>query len=361
MAIAYRTGVSGSDPNGALSLTIPSGVGGVEGGDLMVITLHISSSTAPFSLPSGWSYVPEGTPGVHSTGTSKAAAIYKIAAGTPGSASSDAGTSVNLAAGEVVKQSAVLTAWSGVDQTTPFNGDAVYAGVSGGLSTTHPVPSIVTTVDGCVILASASFKDSSVSSITAPSGYTARQSVVMTGTGRSHTAQASKDAASAGSYGGENWTTDAAPSIRSMWALAIAPEITTQTIRPASDITKTNVTDEAGGTTDLYTHIDETTLNVADYVKFIEGATYETKLTTASTPPSGSGLQVAYVLGLGDGATAAQWTTSLYQGATLIASWTDDITADATEVSHTLTSLEFDEISDWSDLRIRWVLTDVTA
>lgn len=354
MPIEYRDGVTGSDVNGLLELTIPATV---QAGDLMVITYHVATDIAPIDLPDGWAYVPEdGGGGPHLIGSSRAAAIYKIADG------GDAESTVDLSvtAGAPVKQSAVLTAWSGVDQTTPIH-KAAFDGATSLTGTTHASPQVTTTIDGCVILQTISFKDSSVSAITPPSGYTGRGSVTMTGGGRSSTAHASKEAPTGGTYGGEDWTTDAIPSSRGMFALALAPAITTQTARPVADVTATNVTDQDGGTTDLYTRIDETVLDTADYVKAVEGGVYEALLATLVTPPPGSGLQVTYTLGLGDGATAATWDVYLLDGAAEIAHWTDQIDADATQVTHSLTGEEFDAISGWDDLRLRWVLTSVTG
>lgn len=352
MPIEYRDGVTGSDVNGALALTIPPSV---QAGDLLLITWHVASDLTPIDLPSGWAYVPETTPGTHTVGSSRTAAIYKVAT------SGDAGSSVSLAvtAGAPVKQSAALTAWSGCDQTTPIH-TVTFAGASGLSGTTHPVPTVTTTIADCVIVASAHFKDSSVTAITAPPGYTSRGSVTMTGGGRSSSAQASKAAATAGSYGGESWTTDATPSSRGMWTIALAPVATTQTVRPASDVTVTDVTDQAGSTTAIYQAIDEVTLNLADYAKFVQGGVYETKLAAAAAPPSGP-VTVDYVLGLADGAGTSTWTVKLMQGTTEIASWTDIVTADNTPVSHALTAEQFSAITDWGDLRIRWTLTTVGA
>lgn len=354
MAIAYRDGTTASDVTGDLAVTIPATV---QAGDLMVLTWHASIDTA-IHLPSGWSYLPEsGTPGPHSVGTSRAAGIYKVATG------SDASTVLDLGAVDEteMKESAVLGAWSGVDTSSPFDGPAVFASTTSPAGTSHASPEKVTTVADTVVVTTISFKDSSVAAITTPTGWTDRGRVTMTGGGRSSTGHASKTAATAGTYGGETWTTDATPSSSAAFTFALNPQLTTQTSRPAEDITVTNVTDQDDGTTDLYTAIDETTLSTADYVKAVEGGIYEAKLAALSAPPSGSGVEVTYVLGLGDGATAATWDVYLMDGETQIAHWADEIDADGVEVTHTLTSLEIDEISAWTDLRLRWVLTDVTG
>ncbi|MFV2172353.1 hypothetical protein ACFHW2_11775 [Actinomadura sp. LOL_016] len=353
MPITYRDGVFGSDVEGLLALTIPATV---QAGDLMLVTWHVALDTAPINLPPGWAYLPDGTVGTHQVGTSRAAGIFKIASG------GDAESSLSLAvtAGAPVKQSAVLTAWAGCDQTNPIH-KATFSSSQSLSGTSHTSPQVVTTLDGCVLVESLSCKDSSVGTITAPSGYTARGSVTMTGGGRSSTAQASKDASTGGTWGGESWTTDAIPSSICMFAVALAPQLTTQTARPVSDVTVTNVTDQNGGDEDLYAAIDETALDLNDYVRAVVGGVYEAQLGALTTPPGGIGVQVDYVLGVGNGATSATWDVYVLDGTTEVAHWVDEITADNTPVSHVLTGGEFDEISSWSNLRIRWVLTDVAA
>jgi hypothetical protein len=360
MAIAFRAGATGSDLLGTLAVTIPATV---QGGDLMVLTYHTASDISPTDLPAGWTYVPE-TPdpgAVHVVGTSRMAALYRIAAGTIGVTSPDAETVVSLAvtAGAPVKQSCQLTAWSGCDQSAPIH-KVTFSGVSGGLGTSHAVPAVTTTMDECTIIAWYGSKDSSVSAITVPSGYTSRGTVTQASGGRSNSAQASKEAALAGAYGGESWTTDAAPSSRGLWTIALAPPITTQTMRPAADETATNVADQAGSTTGLYAAVDESTLSTADYVTAVQAGIYEALLSTAAAPPAGSPLDVTYVLGLATPAVAATWDVYLLEGATELAHWTDEIDEDGTEVTHTLDAEDADAITDWADVRIRWVLTSVS-
>ena len=353
MAIEHRAGTGASDDLGDLTITIP---GMVQAGDFMFVSWHVALDLV-VPLPDGWAYLPEDvTPGPHSVGTSCAAGIYKIADG------SDADTVLDLGIdGIEVKQSCRFNAWSGVDPAAPFDGDPVFASSTSLSGTSHPSPSIVTTADGAVVVTTASFKDSSVSSITAPSGWTDRGSTTSTGGGRSSTAHASKDAATGGSYGGETWTTDAIPSSRCLFTFALKPLMATQTARPVADETVTNVTDQAGGTTNLYATIDEATLSLVDYVRGVEGAVYEARLATLTAPPSESGFGVKYVLGLGDGATAATIDTYLMEDDTEIAHWTDSVTSDAQTFTHPLTSGEFGDISDWSDLRLRWVGTGLTG
>lgn len=354
MPIEHRASAGASDVTGDMTITIPSTV---VSGDFMVITWHVALDLE-LLMPAGWAYLPEaGTPGQHTVGTSRAAAIYKIADGADANTVLDLGT---VSEAEV-KESCRFNAWSGVDPADPFDGDPVFASSTTLSGTSHPSPSTTTTVDGSAVVTTASFKDSSVTTITPPSGWTDRGITTMTGGGRSSTAHAAKAAPTGGSYGGESWTTDAIPSSRAMFTFALKPQVATQTARPVADQTVTNVTDENLGTVNLYTTVDESTLNTADYVRAVEGGVYETLLATMTAPPSESGFQVKYVAGLGDGATSATVDTYLMQGATQIAHWTDQITADNTTVTHTLTGPEFDAITTWSDLRIRWVATDLSG
>lgn len=351
----FRDGTTNGTFDGDLTITVPATV---QAGDLILITLHTALSTAPTDLPAGYAYVPEdpGPAGPHAVGNSLMAAIYKIATGA------DAGAVVNLAvtAGGPCKQSAELTAWSGVNPASPFHKVAFLSNAAPS-STSQAAPTVTTTLADCEIVIWLGSKDSAVSAITPPAGYTPRgDEYVGAAGGRSNSAQASKDAVSAGSYGGENWTTDATPSATGAWTLAVAPLVLTQTMRPTTDITKTNVADQAGGSTDLYATIDESTLSTSDYVRGIQGGVYEALLSTAATPPDNSGLDITSVLGLGDGATAATVDTYLMQGATQIAHWTHNVTVDNTEFTHSITPTEFDNISDWGDLRVRWVYTTVS-
>lgn len=347
MGIAFRAQATATGPTGAMSITVPATV---QSGDLLVIIWH-TAVASQLVVPAGWTLVDS----QHAVGAgSYMTGIWKIATG------GDASSTVNLnnVAGNNGKLSAALTAWSGVDQTTPLHKIA-FAGITSP-TTSHATPTVTTTLDNCEIVTTYCDKDSSVATVTKPTGYTERAKVLTGINGQSISAQASKPGATAGAFGGESWTTDAAPGSAGCYTLALAPAITTQTIRPASDITKTNVTDEAGATTNLYTKIDEAILNPADYVKFVETGVFETKLSSAATPPGGSGLQVDYVLGLGDGATTSTWDVYLIQNTTQKAHWTDTVTADQTAKTHTLTGGEFASISDWTDLRLRFVLTDVS-
>jgi hypothetical protein len=347
MAIAFRAQATATGPTGSMSITVPATV---QSGDLLLLAWH-TSVASQLVVPSGWTLVDS----QHAVGAGAfVTAIWKIA--TSGDASSS--IAVPNTVGNNGKLSCALTAWSGADQTTPLHKIAFSAITSP--TTSHATPTVTTTLDNCEIVTIFHDKDSAVTTATKPAAYTDRSKVLTGGTGQSVSAQASKTGASGGAYGGESWTTDAAPGSAGLYTLALAPAITTQTIRPASDITKTNVTDQAGGTTSLFATVDETVLNAADYVKFVETGVFETKLSSASTPPGGSGLQIDYVLGLGDGATTSTWDVYLIQNTTQKAHWTDTVTADQTAKTHTLTGGEYASISDWTDLRMRFVLTDVS-
>lgn len=347
MAIAFRASATATGPTGSMSVTIPATV---QVGDLLLLTWH-TAVASQLVVPSGWTLIDA----QHAVGAGAyIAGLWKIAG------SGDAGSvvAVNNAVGNNGKLSCALTAWSGVDQTTPVH-KFVFSPITSP-TTSHATPVVTTTLDDCVIVTAFHDKDSSVTTVTKPSTYTERAKVLTGVAGQSVSAHASKTAATAGAYGGETWTTDAAPGSVGLYTIAIAPAIITQTIRPTSDITKTNVTDFGGATTNLYTMIDEPVLDASDYLRFIETGVLEVKLSSASAPPPGSGLRIEYVLGLGDGASASTWDVYLMMGATQIAHWVDTVTEDLTAKTHTLTAGEFGAITGWTDLRLRYVLTDVS-
>jgi len=349
MAIAQRgtpTTVQGTTL--PFSLTLPSGI---QTNDGLLILTGVGDTADVVPAPSGWTLADHT---IRGTGLNVGGYVFRKAGAT-----SDSGASVTLGNSDAVKGTALGLAYSGTD---PSNAIHKIASLAETVSeATHPTPTVTTTVDGCTILIAVVHKDnSSVAIGTTPSGYTlVTSSVRVSGNGVCSMAVYSKGPVSPGTYGGESIGFDAATANAVTYTIALAPVTTTQTLRPASDITKTNVTGVSDNTT-LSNNIDESSLNTADYVEFIQGATYETKLAAGTDPGTTAGFQAQYVLGLGDGATTSTWDVYLMMGATQIAHWTDTVTADNTAVSHTLTSGEAGDITAFNDLRLRFVLTAVS-
>jgi hypothetical protein len=118
-------------------------------------------------------------------------------------------------------------------------------------------------------------------------------------------------------------------------------------VRPASDVT-TQWTPSTGS--DHYALIDEATASDADYIYATAAAqTDEVKLATL-TAPTGN-LVINYrVAGVTDAATVV---VSLLEGATLIKADTER-TADG-DYAMTVTGAEYAAVTDWSDIRLRFV------
>ena len=139
-----------------------------------------------------------------------------------------------------------------------------------------------------------------------------------------------------------------------------------QKARPSADTYLGNYEDELGGTTSIYQSIDEVSADDADYVaseSAPSSSAYVTKLTTLTDPvsstghtlyyryeKSGSGPQVDLVIQL-----RQAYVSEASQG-TLIASDTKtDIPATPTAGSMTLSGVEADAITDYTDLYVRVV------
>jgi hypothetical protein len=93
-------------------------------------------------------------------------------------------------------------------------------------------------------------------------------------------------------------------------------------LRPDADTATDGWTDELNGTTNIFQSIDEATLSDTDYVQ----------------SPSTAG-------------SSADLIVRLFQGATEIAEWAHtDISATFTDATQTLTTPQFESITDWNDL-----------
>ncbi|KKT30749.1 MAG: hypothetical protein UW18_C0011G0010 [Microgenomates group bacterium GW2011_GWF1_44_10] len=128
--------------------------------------------------------------------------------------------------------------------------------------------------------------------------------------------------------------------------------------RPDGDVTTTGV---AGGN---YASIDEITPSDADFIYGAEATavTYECSLTNITDPVSDTGISFTYRVAKLNGTTtdgagnAVYVTTYLYEGATLRASDTQKTLTDTwTDYTYNCTTAECDALSDFTDLRLRFV------
>lgn len=138
-----------------------------------------------------------------------------------------------------------------------------------------------------------------------------------------------------------------------------------QFARPSADTVRTAWTDQAGGTTTIYTTIDEVSASDADYIKTSAppGANeFETLLTSVTDPVSSTGHVMRWRRRKQPASGSAQinLTVRLLQGTTQIKSVSDtDIPGSFTDTSATLSGGEADSISDYTNLRLEFVATQV--
>ena len=131
---------------------------------------------------------------------------------------------------------------------------------------------------------------------------------------------------------------------------------TSQFMRPSSDVTTGSWT-----STPLYQKIDETTRDDADFIQSptdptSPGNDVEISLSSISDPNSSSCHTLRYTFRAGtSGEAGPTLTVSLMQGSTTIASWNEGNISSLTSWQlreRSLSSLEIDSITDYSDLRI---------
>jgi hypothetical protein len=104
-------------------------------------------------------------------------------------------------------------------------------------------------------------------------------------------------------------------------------------------------------TTGLYTMVDENPSDDADYIYVgTNGAVCELGLNSVTDPTLSTGHRMRY---RAKSANSASVKFSLYQGASLIAEWTDSLTATYASYEHTLSNGEADAITNYADLRLR--------
>lgn len=100
----------------------------------------------------------------------------------------------------------------------------------------------------------------------------------------------------------------------------------------------------------LYSMLDETPSDDADYDYTVSASTMEVKFTSGVDPQVSTGHVVRYRL-KGNGSNSA--VVTLKQGATTIAQWTEtNVPSTVTLYAHTLSAGEADAITDYSDLRL---------
>lgn len=134
-----------------------------------------------------------------------------------------------------------------------------------------------------------------------------------------------------------------------------------QFARPSADTVRTAWTDEAGGTTDIYTGIDEVVAEDTEYIKTPTppgSNEFETLLTSVTDPISSSSHIMRWRRRKqpASGSDAVTLTVRLLQGGTQITSQSDaTIPGSFTDTSYTLSGAEADAITNYADLRLEFV------
>ena len=141
--------------------------------------------------------------------------------------------------------------------------------------------------------------------------------------------------------------------------------------RPPADTTIGGYTTQAGGATNLYQTIDEVIASDTDYIRSAlapSSAAYVTKLSSVEDPISSTGHVVRYRYAKDSaGGSQINLTVQLRQdyvseGAlgTQIATWSHTNISEAfTTVAQTLSGTEADTITDYANLYLRVVATQV--
>lgn len=128
-------------------------------------------------------------------------------------------------------------------------------------------------------------------------------------------------------------------------------------LRPIADVDIGNWSTQAGGTTALFSAIHETDFDDSTYVttEAVGGASTPVLFRLSDPGPVNSPLTVRFrARATGSNATL---TTVLYQDAVIIAQWSDELVAGGfSTVTHTLSTDEFNSISDFADLLVKFIV-----
>lgn len=134
-----------------------------------------------------------------------------------------------------------------------------------------------------------------------------------------------------------------------------------QFARPSADTVRTGWTDQSGGTTNIYTNIDEASASDADYIKTATppgSNEFETLLTPVTDPLASTGHIMRWRRRKqpATGSDDVNLTVRLVENTTQITSQADNtIPGSFTDTSYTLSAGEADSITDYSNLRLEFV------
>lgn len=338
MTASLRSSLGTSYYYGSATLTLAKPAGAVEG-DVLVAVLENDDASRTLDTYTGWTLLRDSEQ-ASPTSIEQWVLKKKIGASEPASYDFVFNYAFNGVANVLCFQDA--------DDVNVHGAAAVSAVQTGPYAST--APSITTTVNDCLLLAihgAVVTTSGATPAYTAPSGYASAVEAKSQYDARMF-AIATKTQASAGASGtaAGSWAVTGGGDGRATAVhLAISPAVTSYVARPDSDISAGTWTASTG--TDLYAMLDETVASDADYITASSAGTCEVKLSAITAPPAGWQTKIR-VRNLGDN------TVKLMCGATEIASW---VYSDASATTHTetLTSGQQSSVTNWSDLRLRYI------
>lgn len=339
MAISYvaSSNASYSTTTATKSILVPATVAA---GDLLLLGFCGGTGGSASAPPSGWTSVRAASDSVEGE------VFYRIAQ------AGDAGATITVAQSTATRAALTMLALRGVNQASPIHTSA--SAVEGATAVTTHAGATVVTTDTTWIARFLMMKDGSVNAttITPPSGFTLRQSAFSGGSFQSSMGMADSAADVASGTWSGTWTVDQSTNTAVMIGVAVNPASSSVTVRPVQDITTTGLT-FVGTTSGWSATADD---DPATYVEFPVGSfTYEAKLATLASAPN-----TVTIKGFAAGSpTTLSYATSLYQGATQIATWAPETAVVTTETTktYTLTSGQKAAITNLADLRVRVVVT----
>lgn len=307
MTTEYREG-SATHGTGGNQATIPISTN-VQVGDVMFLYATVNSATLNFTSDlTGWAPV----------GPVLASASAKYGLWWKEAKPSDIGSSVLLATdgGVGAKTGGGIAAYSGVDGSDPIAEWA--SAVESASQAAHAAPAVTTEVPDLRVVSFVLGKSSSVTSWTAPAGFTSeRDEWFSGGSGQAEGAVADRAAPTPGSYGGGNWVADVPSANAAIFTVALAQLTDVTTIRPVADVTTDWAATPTLGPGETYASRIADGSDSTYLTSPAGGGVFETETDVPPNPPD----SITVRLRAAAGATAMSVTVKLMEGESEIASW----------------------------------------
>jgi hypothetical protein len=347
MAVGIRGVSSLAVGTNSIAPTIPSSV---QAGDALFLLAGVGDAGVTWPTPDGWTLVERRSRDSGTTGMM--AALYKRVA-----SSGDASATVTLSASTTAHSAAMIIAFSGSDVVNPLHAWSGFTESAGSAINTHALPSVTTTLDQCMIVSGIVGKDSATTLWTLPAGYTKQTEIYFAQSGRTTGAMGTNGPQPIGTYSPGNAAQDGASKYAFAWTFAVAPFSNVQKARPVADEVTTSVIGVPTPGTGSGIYADVAADDDSHYARLSNGGVYECLFGALVDPGDNTGHTISYRLRFAGGAASGSSSTEIWQGATVIASYTDTAAGSFGDFSHTLTSTQAGNITDYSDLRVRFTAT----